>query len=319
MKSRKIAFVFPGQGSQYVGMGKEIWDYYQIAKKVYHQGDEKLGLLLSNLCFYGPEEELRLTANTQPAILITSAAILKVLEMEGIRPDYTAGHSLGEYTALVAAGSLTIPDAVWLVRQRGLLMQEAVPPGQGTMAAIIGLSIEEVQTVCKEISREEVVEPANYNCPRQVVIAGHVGAVERAMQLAREKGAKRAIPLSVSGPFHSSLLEPASIRLAEVLEQVLISRPWVPVVSNCQAEFTDDPRQIKENLVKQVSSAVLWEQSVEKLLAVGVTTFIEIGPGKVLTGLIKKIDKEVEVFNIEDGESLTQTVLSLKEAQRYVS
>lgn len=319
MKSRKIAFVFPGQGSQYVGMGKEIWDYYQIAKKVYHQGDEKLGLLLSNLCFYGPEEELRLTANTQPAILITSAAILKVLEMEGIRPDYTAGHSLGEYTALVAAGSLTIPDAVWLVRQRGLLMQEAVPPGQGTMAAIIGLSIEEVQTVCKEISREEVVEPANYNCPGQVVIAGHVGAVERAMQLAREKGAKRAIPLSVSGPFHSSLLEPASIRLAEVLEQVLISRPWVPVVSNCQAEFTDDPRQIKENLVKQVSSAVLWEQSVEKLLAVGVTTFIEIGPGKVLTGLIKKIDKEVEVFNIEDGESLTQTVLSLKEAQRYVS
>ncbi len=319
MKSRKIAFVFPGQGSQYVGMGKDIWEYYQIAKKVYRQGDEKLGLLLSNLCFYGPEEELRLTANTQPAILITSAAILKVLEMEGIRPDYTAGHSLGEYTALVAAGSLTIPDAVWLVRQRGLLMQEAVPPGQGTMAAIIGLSIEEVQTICQESSHEEVVEPANYNCPGQIVIAGHVGAVERAMQLAREKGAKRAVPLNVSGPFHSTLLHSASEKLAELLEQVLISRPWVPVVSNCQAEFTDDSREIKENLVKQVSSAVLWQQSIEKLLAIGVTTFIEIGPGKVLTGLIKKIDKEVEVFNIEDGESLSRTVLSLKEAQRYVS
>lgn len=319
MKNRKIAFVFPGQGSQYVGMGKEFWEHYPIAKKVYHQGDEKLGLLLSKMCFYGPEEELRLTANTQPAILITSAAILKVLELEGIRPDYTAGHSLGEYTALVAAGSLTIPDAVWLVRQRGLFMQEAVPPGQGTMAAVIGLSIEQVENVCREISGEEVVEPANYNCPGQVVIAGHVGAVERAMELAKAKGAKRVVPLSVSGPFHSSLLQPASLKLEETLEHVLISRPWVPVVSNCQAEFTDDPLVIKENLVKQVSSAVLWQQSIERLLAVGVTTFVEIGPGKVLSGLIKKIDKEVEVFNIEDIESLTQTVLSLKEAQRYVS
>ncbi|MGI6606381.1 MAG: ACP S-malonyltransferase [Peptococcia bacterium] len=321
MKNRKIAFVFPGQGSQYVGMGKEICEQYPIAKKVYRQGDEKLDSLLSQLCFYGPEEELRLTVNTQPAILITSAAILKVLELEGIRPDYTAGHSLGEYTALVAAGSLTIPEAVGLVRQRGIFMQEAVPPGQGTMAAIIGLSIEDVQAVCAEIAREgaEVVEPANFNCPGQVAIAGHVGAVQRAMELAKERGAKRVVPLSVSGPFHSSLLQPASHRLAQVLEEVLISRPWVPVVANYTAGFTDDPQEIKENLVKQVCHAVLWQQSIEKLLTEGVNTFIEIGPGKVLSGLIKKIDKDVEIYNIEDRESLTKTVLSLKEAQRYVS
>jgi [acyl-carrier-protein] S-malonyltransferase len=321
MKNRKIAFVFPGQGSQYVGMGKEICEQYPIARKVYRQGDEQLDRLLSQLCFYGPEEELRLTANTQPAILITSAAILKVLELEGIRPDYTAGHSLGEYTALVAAGSLTIPEAVRLVRQRGIFMQEAVPPGQGTMAAIIGLSIAEVQAVCAEIAGDgaEVVEPANFNCPGQVAIAGYVGAVQRAMELAKERGAKRVVNLSVSGPFHSSLLQPASCRLAEVLEEVLISRPWVPVVSNYTAGFTDDPQEIKENLVNQVCHAVLWQHSIEKLLAEGVTSFIEIGPGKVLSGLIKKIDKDVEMYNIEDRESLTKTVLSLKEAQRYVS
>jgi [acyl-carrier-protein] S-malonyltransferase len=319
MKNRKIAFVFPGQGSQYVGMGKEFYEQYPTAKKVYHQGDEKLGLLLSKLCFYGPEEELRLTANTQPAILITSVAILKVLEQEGIRPDYTAGHSLGEYTALVAAGSLTIFDAVGLVRQRGLLMQEAVPPGQGTMAAIIGLSMDEVLEVCAKACQNEVVQLANYNCPGQIVVAGHTGAVERAMELAKAQGAKRAVPLSVSGPFHSSLLLPVSQRLAEILEQVLISRPWVPVVANCSAEFTEDPQEIKQNLVKQVSSAVLWQQSVEKLLSAGVTTFIEIGPGRVLSGLIKKIDKNVEIFNIEDGESLAKTLLALKEAQRNVS
>jgi [acyl-carrier-protein] S-malonyltransferase len=319
MKRRKIAFVFPGQGSQYVGMGKDIYDHYPLARKVFQHGDEKLGMLLSNLCFYGFEEELRLTPNTQPAILTTSTAILKVLEQEGIRPDFVAGHSLGEYTALIAAGSLAISDAIGLVRQRGMFMQEAVPSGEGTMAAIIGLTQDKVFSLCKEASSEGIVEPANFNCPGQIVIAGHVFAVEKAVELAKAFGAKRTVILPVSGPFHSSLLQSASLKLAEALDKVIISRAWVPVVANCTADFEMNPQQIKENLIKQVSSAVLWQQSVEKLLAAGVTTFIEIGPGKVLSGLIKRIDKNVEIFNIEDRETLCQTINFLKEVQKNVS
>lgn len=319
MKRRKIAFVFPGQGSQYVGMGKDIYDAYPTARKVFHHGDEKLGILLSNLCFYGSEEELRLTANTQPAILTTSTAMLKVLEQEGIRPDFVAGHSLGEYTALIAAGSLTITDAIGLVRLRGIFMQEAVPAGKGTMAAVIGLEQEKIFSLCEEASQEGIVEPANFNCPGQIVIAGDVSAVNKAVELAKTYGAKRTVPLAVSGPFHSSLLKNASLKLEEALDKIIISQAWVPVVANYTADFEMSPQEIKDNLVKQVSSAVLWQQSVEKLLDAGVTTFIEIGPGKVLSGLIKKIDKNVEIFNIEDRETLYSTVNFLKEVQKNVS
>jgi len=241
-----------------------------------------------------------------------SAAILKILQDEGITADYVAGHSLGEYSALVAAQALSFEDAVWLVRQRGAFMQEAVPPGQGTMAAILGLDIEQVDALCRAASQYGVVEPANYNAPGQIVIAGATPAVEKAMEMAKEFGAKRAMGLSVSGPFHSSLLQPASLRLAEALEQVEVHDARIPVVANITADVATTAAEIKENLTKQVAGSVKWQQSVENMVAWGVTTFVEIGPGKVLTGLIKKIAKNVEMYNIEDVATLQQAVAALK-------
>lgn len=318
MIKRKIAFLFPGQGSQYVGMGKELYEQYPTARKVFQLGNEVLGTSLSSLCFNGPEEDLKLTANTQPAILLMSTAVLKVVEEYGLKPDFVAGHSLGEYTALVAAGSLTIEDAVRLVRQRGLLMQEAVPPGEGTMAAIIGLSEEKILEMCAEASAAGVVEAANYNSPGQIVLAGETLAIHRAMEIAKAKGAKRAIILPVSGPFHSSLLKEVSTKLANHLEKVIISRAWVPVVANYTAELETNPFVIKENLIKQVSAPVLWQQSVERLITAGVTTFIEIGPQKVLSSLVKRIDKNIEMYNIEDRNSLEETISFLEEVQENV-
>lgn len=311
---RKIAFVFPGQGAQYVGMGQEIFSHSAAARVIFEQADHRLGINISKMCFSGSEEDLRLTANTQPAILTVSVALLKALEAEGIKADYAAGHSLGEYAALVAAGALEFSDAVWLVRQRGILMQEAVPPGEGTMAAVLGLSADKTDELCQEASTAGVVEPANYNCPGQIVIAGGTPAVEKAIDLAKSFGAKRAIKLQVSGPFHSSLLHPVSERLSELMGQVTINDAAFPVIANLTADVTTKATVIQDNLIRQVAAPVKWQQSVEKLVDLGVNTFIEIGPGKVLSGLIKKIAKNVAIYNIEDQVSLNKTLAALREA-----
>lgn len=315
---RKIAFVFPGQGAQYVGMGKEVFSLYEPARAIFNQADHRLGISISNMCFAGTAEDLRLTANTQPAILTVSVALLKVLEAEGVKADYAAGHSLGEYAALVAAGALDFEDAVWLVRQRGTFMQEAVPPGEGTMAAVLGLSADKTDELCQAASIAGVVEPANYNCPGQIVVAGETAAVEKVIELAKGFGAKRAMMLQVSGPFHSSLLKPVSLQLGEIMEKVNIKKAVFPVIANISAEATTDPAVIQDNLIRQVSGPVKWQQSVEKLADLGVNTYIEIGPGKVLSGLIKKIVKDAEIYNIEDEASLNMTLTALKEARDHV-
>lgn len=309
---RKIAFVFPGQGSQYVGMGQEFYENYSKSREIFRYGDERLGISLSDIIFKGPEDDLKLTVNTQPAILTVSTAILQIVFDEGITPEYVAGHSLGEYSALVAAGSIEYGDAVWLVRKRGEFMQEAVPPGEGTMAAILGLEMDLVEKVCQEASLVGVVEPANYNSPGQLVIAGSTPAVEKAIEISKNLGAKRAMLLPVSGPFHSSLLRPASIRLNEAMKSIKISPPKQPVMANINAKLSTNPDEIRQNLIAQVSGPVLWQQSVENLIKLGINTFVEIGPGKVLTGLIKKIDKTVELYNIEDKTTLMETIARLK-------
>jgi len=308
----RIAFVFPGQGAQYVGMGQEVAENFPAAREIFATADQKLGYSLSGLCFNGPEEKLRLTIHTQPALLTTSIACYQLIKEHGIKPDYVAGHSLGEYSALVVAGSLGFTDAVWLVEQRGKFMQEAVPPGEGTMAAILGLDIPKVEELCDNCSDLGVVELANFNCPGQIVIAGDTPAVEKAVSLAKEFGAKRVMLLSVSGPFHSSLLQPASEKLAKALDNVNISDPVIPVVANTNAKIINTADEVKAALINQVSSSVKWEQSIRKLLDKDVTTFIEIGSGKVLSGLIKKIDRSVKIFNIQDMSSLDNILVQLK-------
>ncbi|WP_225073467.1 ACP S-malonyltransferase [Desulfuromonas sp. CSMB_57] len=299
------AFVFPGQGSQYPGMGKELADNFAVARQTFEEANEALGFHIARLCFEGPEQELQLTANTQPAIVATSIAALRVVQAEtGLQPAFVAGHSLGEYAALVCAGGLAFGDAVRIVRQRGTFMQQAVPVGVGGMAAIMGLDNAALTAVCEEAAQDELVAPANFNSPGQVVIAGHLTAVERAMALARERGAKRALPLPVSAPFHCPLMQPAADGLAEVLGRVTIGELLCPVVSNVEAVPNRDAGKVRELLVRQVCAPVRWDESVTVMAAQGVERFIEIGPGKVLSGLIKRIVKGVEVQNVEDCAGL---------------
>lgn len=300
-----VAFVFPGQGAQYPGMGKELADNFPVARQVFEEANDALGFDIASLCFNGPEEALKLTTNTQPAILTVSVAALKVVQAEtGLVPDYAAGHSLGEYSALVCAGALVFADAVRIVRQRGSFMQEAVPVGLGAMAAIMGLDGEALQEVCRQAAQGEVVAPANFNSPGQVVIAGHATAVERAMELAKGQGAKRALPLPVSAPFHCSLMVPAGERLAKILTGVNVHPMTFPVVTNVEAAPNGEPSRVKGLLVAQVSAPVRWDESVLKMSALGVDRYIEIGPGKVLSGLIKRIVKGSSVANIEDLSGL---------------
>jgi [acyl-carrier-protein] S-malonyltransferase len=311
-----IAFLFPGQGSQKVGMGRALAAAYPEARAVYQEADAALGLPLSRLCFEGPEEELTLTAHAQPAILATSVAALRALERTSDRrPGVVAGHSLGEYSALVAAGALRLADAVRLVHLRGKLMQEAVPAGAGAMAAILGLSAEEVEAACAAVRAElgGVVSPANLNGGGQVVIAGGKAAVDRAMALCKERGAKRALPLAVSAPFHCALMQPAADRLAAALAEVEISRPAVPVVTNVEARPTQDPAAVRRLLALQVTAPVRWEESFQQLVAMGATEALEVGAGNVLAGLGKRIDPALPVRAAGDPESIA--ALSRKETR----
>jgi [acyl-carrier-protein] S-malonyltransferase len=295
------AFLFPGQGSQAVGMGKALCVEFPRAAEVFAAADDALGAPLTKLCFEGPEAELKLTANTQPAILTMSVAVLRVIEAEtGLRPDVVAGHSLGEYSALVAAGALRFTDAVRLVRLRGEAMQAAVPAGTGAMAAIMGAAPEVVAEACAEAAQGEIVSPANFNGAGQIVIAGHQGAVERALAILKAKGVKRAIPLPVSAPFHCALMEPAARRLAEALAAVEIRPLAVPVVTNVEAEPNQDPGRVRDLLVRQVTAPVRWEASVRRLAAMGVASALEVGPGTVLAGLVKRTAGGIAVTAVSE-------------------
>jgi [acyl-carrier-protein] S-malonyltransferase len=302
-----LAFVFPGQGSQYVGMGKDLSAQFPIAKQVFAEADDALGYALSELCFCGPETELKLTENTQPAILATSVAALRVLETETLlRPAFVAGHSLGEYSALVAVGALRFGDAVKIVRERGRLMQQAVPAGEGAMAVIMGLEMDEVGSLCVESSQGEVVSPANFNGAGQVVIAGTKSAVSRAMALAKERGAKRILDLPVSAPFHCQLMQPAAQGLERILSGIDVQPFSVGVITNVDADVNLDVERVKSLLSEQAVRPVRWEESVKKLAELGCTRALEIGPGKVLKGLMKRIVPEIETDNFEVPQDLVR-------------
>ena len=309
--TNSLAFLFPGQGSQAVGMGKELAELFPIARQTFDEADEALGYKLSHVCFEGPEEQLRLTEITQPAILTASVGAARVLAEKGLKPSFVAGHSLGEYSAHVAAGTLSFADAVRTVRNRGKYMQEAVPVGVGAMAAILGMDPDNVIAVCEEAADGEVCEPANINSAEQIVISGNTAAVERAAKLATERGAKRAVMLPVSAPFHCSLMKPAQDRLADDLQKLSFQQPTIPVACNADGALVNNADASRDALIRQVTGSVKWEQSMRLLIGQGVARFIEVGPGKVLCGLMRQIDRSKSCSNVGDAASLLKTLQSV--------
>jgi [acyl-carrier-protein] S-malonyltransferase len=300
----QIAFLFPGQGSQAPGMGKDLAELYPVARHTFQEADEALGFSISQLCFEGPEDRLKMTEITQPAILTVSTVVSRILQEKGIVPQYAAGHSLGEYSAHVASGTIAFEDAVRAVHQRGKYMQEAVPPGQGAMAAILGLPLDQVHQACDEAAQGEVVSPANINSPEQIVISGHKGAVERAAEVAKQRGAKKTVMLAVSAPFHCALMKPAQDRLADDLHALRFDDPEIPVIANFDAAPKTTAEASRAALVQQVTGAVLWSDCIQKLIHQGATVFIEVGPGKVLTGLMRQIDRSQTAMYAADEPSL---------------
>ena len=312
LKMTKTAFIFPGQGSQSVGMGKDMFDNFPKAREIFEEADDALGFSLSEMCFSGTAEDLALTANTQPAILTTSIAVFSAMEAEGFPlPDYVAGHSLGEYSALVAANSLSLKEAVKTVRKRGKYMQDAVPVGVGAMAAILGLDFETLKTACEEAAESQVCSPANINSPSQVVIAGNAEAIDRAIEIMKERGAKRAVKLNVSAPFHCALMKPAQNKLTEDLREIDFKNLRFPIVENVSARENTKGERVRTGLSEQVSSPVLWRDSIEYLIEKGIKTFIEVGAGKVLSGLVKQINRDVRCLNVENSESLRNSLESV--------
>lgn len=311
MNASNIAFLFPGQGSQITGMGKDLAAAHPVARQTFQEADDALGFSISRLCFEGPDDQLKMTEITQPAILTVSTAICRVLKEKGIVPRYVAGHSLGEYSAHVAAGTFAFADAVRTVRNRGRYMQEAVPAGTGAMAAILSLPLEQVSQACAEAARGEVVSPANMNSPEQIVISGAKAAVERAAELCKQRGAKRTVMLPVSAPFHCAMMQPAQDRLAVDLKALAMVDPGAPVIANIDAEPRTTALSSRDALISQVTGAVDWNRSMQKLILLGVNIFLEAGPGKVLWGLMRQIDKAQNCLNVADEDSLKKTLTAL--------
>jgi [acyl-carrier-protein] S-malonyltransferase len=311
----KLAFMFPGQASQYPGMGRDLYDNFPESRAVFDEADAVLGFPISKICFEGSEDDLKLTENTQPAILTVSVAAYRALEKRGIVPDFAAGHSLGEYSALVAAGAMTFSDSVKLARRRGGYMQAAVPAGEGAMAAILGLSPSDVAEVCKKAAGQEIVSPANLNSPEQTVISGHASAVKRAVEIASQSGAKRSVILPVSAPFHCELMKPAQDSFEKDLLATTFSPLRFPVVTNADAEAITTGDEAREALIRQITLPVRWHESIREMIDSGVTVFIEVGPGKVLTGLMRQIDRSVRCFNVEDSASLQAALDKVAQAR----